>query len=104
MDATQKLQFDNALMRVMELEQDVDDLLYTFHCILGILGLSLEDLQKFDDETLKTVIKAVKSKIMMAVGDQEGFVELFKPFANDASRLGIKYQQRIIEIVNEREK
>lgn len=82
--------------RNKELEQDVRDFAYVTHEILGVFGITVDDLVN-DRVKFSTVMKSMKSKILQVTIDPDGFASLMAHFQNEAIRVGLKYKDMAVE-------
>lgn len=92
-----EMQLANAQERVLELEQDIRCFAYVTYEMMQLFGLNIEQIMS-NDLKLSKVMKAVKSRMLEAMSDEEGFKGLFQHFADDAVYVGIKYKDLAVEL------
>jgi len=96
-----KFNLEEALIRIAEVERDMDDLIYVNHEIMILFGIQANAVLT-DRVDKKTVFKTIKTNMISAVMDPDGFGSMFSHFAPDAIRIGEKYHERALALSFER--
>lgn len=103
----QELSIDQKLAlaedRIVELESDIEHFAFVNHEIMKLFGLNIEDILNNEIKQGK-IFKAIKSRLLEAMTDEEGFTGLVSHFANDAVYIGNKYHKLAIEVSEKRAK
>lgn len=95
---------DELRARIIEIEADLDSLIYVNAEILKMMGFSIMDVLKKDGINKTKVAKALKNMLMTIAVEEEGIKALIAHFAEEAMTVGTKYYKRAEQLQAERNK
>lgn len=88
-----KYNLEEANIKALELEADIDDFIFVTSELMRLFGIDPKSIVEGKVEA-RAVVKKIKSNLLQAMSDPDGFSSLFTHISAASIRIGDKYQDR----------